>query len=121
MEKGQLSSNMKTIVSTNVENRPSLDLLPQENPRPKPKSIPNTTPLLSISDLPTNYDLVKKPKISTNTVISIDDKKAKEKALLEKIHKDLENVRLNLLDSNGQGFLMNASAIISSYIRNNYS
>jgi hypothetical protein len=43
-------------------------------------------------------------------------RREEEKIALVKIASDLENVRLNLTDSVGQGFLINASATIISYI-----
>lgn len=48
------------------------------------------------------------------------EKLTKEKYELLEIHSKLEEVRLSLHDSGGQGYLMNASATIASYIRNTY-
>ena len=47
-------------------------------------------------------------------------KQEQEKEDLSKILEELDKVRLDLTDSGGQGYLMNASAIISTYIRNTY-
>lgn len=124
MGEGRLPSDMKTIVSTDVEQEPSVELLQtKQNLKKKPRSIPNTKtfkPLLEFSDLPQKGELTK-PKPSSSKILSDNEIKQKEKKALEKILKELDEVRLNLTGSGGQGFLMNASAIISSYIRNNYT
>ena len=118
MGEGQLSGDMKTIVAASVEQEPSLDLLQEaiEQKPKKPRSVTNVTdikPLLEFSDLP-NVQEISKPQPASSDVISKNDIKKKEKKALEKVLIELDEIRLNLTDSNGHGFLMNASAIISS-------
>jgi predicted DNA-binding antitoxin AbrB/MazE fold protein len=109
MDSGLISTDMKTITLADVKVETSLELK-EEKPKvfkPKPKLA-----------LPEAINL------DAKVTISEEDKKAailtKEKEALEEILNMLEDVRLNLTDSGGQGFLMNASATISGYIRNAY-
>jgi hypothetical protein len=109
MDSGLISTDMKTITLADVKVEPSLGLLEEKPKVFKPK------PRLALPEA-INLDV--------KVVISEEDKKAailaKEKEALEEILTKLEDVRLNLTNSGGQGFLMNASATISGFIRNTY-
>lgn len=122
MDNGSLSTNMKTILADRVDTQQSEDFLTPHRAqiKPKPKK-PRSTPTFIDPNINTSpLDLAKTEKLAPEVAPELTERLKKEKEELLRIRDALDTARLNLYDSGGQGFLINASATITAYVRNTY-